>query len=65
MRPEFNNPLVVADVRAFVMAERSRCLSTREWRHRLKGYGYDLRQTEQGTVLTTLPHGIDVCPIDA
>ena len=65
MRSDLNNPLVIADVRAFVMAERQRCLSAREWQHRLRGYGYDLRKTDRGTMLTTLPHGVEVCAIDA
>lgn len=31
---------------------------------RLRGYGYDLRETQRGTVLTTLPHGVEVCTLD-
>ncbi|MFT5742414.1 MAG: hypothetical protein ACI86S_000473 [Paracoccaceae bacterium] len=58
-----NNPVIIAQVRDFVMSERGNCLSDREWRHRLKGYGYDLRKTAAGTVLTTLPAGRDVCTL--
>ncbi|PHQ84759.1 MAG: hypothetical protein COB65_04765 [Thalassobium sp.] len=58
-----NNPMIIAQVRDFVMSERKSCVSDREWQHRLKGYGYDLRKTAAGTVLTTLPHGRDVCTL--
>jgi hypothetical protein len=40
-------------------------VSDREWKFRLKGYGYDLRQTERGTVLTTLLQGVEICTLDA
>ena len=55
----------MSEVRTFVMGERKSCVSDREWKFRLKGYGYDIRQTERGTVLSTLPHGIQICTLDA
>ena len=55
----------VSEVRTFVMDQRKSCVSDREWKFRLKGYGYDLRQTERGTVLTTLPQGVEICTLDA
>ncbi len=58
-----NSPTALAKVRNFVLQERGFCVSDREWKHRLKGYGYDLRQTESGTVVTTLPHGIEICAL--
>ncbi len=57
--------VLVSQVRTFVMDERKNCVSDREWKFRLKGYGYDLRQTERGTVLTTLPQGVAICTLDA
>ncbi len=59
-----NTATIVSEVRTFVMSERKNCVSDREWRFRLKGYGYDIRQTERGTVLTTLPQGVEVCTLD-
>jgi len=56
---------VVSEVRTFVMDERKSCVSDREWKFRLKGYGYDIRQTERGTVLTTLPQGVEICTLHA
>lgn len=55
---------LVSEVRTFVMGERKHCLSDREWKFRLRGYGYDIRETPKGTVLTTLPHGQEVCALD-
>lgn len=60
-----NTATIVSEVRTFVMGERKQCVSDREWKFRLKGYGYDLRQTERGTVLTTLPHGVEICTLNA
>lgn len=57
-------PTVVSEVRTFIMAERRNCVSDREWKFRLRGYGYDLRQTERGTVLHTLPRRIEICRLD-
>ena len=55
---------VVSEVRTFVMDERKTCLSDREWKFRLRGYGHALRQTDRGTMVTTLPHGVEICAID-
>jgi hypothetical protein len=52
------------DALAFARSERARCLSDREWRHRLRGYGYDVRQTADGPVLTLLATGVALGPID-
>ncbi|MCF2872879.1 hypothetical protein L0664_17565 [Octadecabacter sp. G9-8] len=60
-----NTATIVSEVRTFVMGERKNCVSDREWKFRLKGYGYDLRNTERGTVLTSFPKGIEICTLDA
>ena len=59
-----NSATVVSEVRSFVLGERKNCVSDREWKFRLRGYGYDLRQTERGRVLATLPHGVEICTLD-
>lgn len=59
-----NTATVVSEVRTFVMNERAASLSEREWKFRLRGYGYDVRHTAQGRVVSTLPHGVDVCTLD-
>ena len=48
-----------------VTNERERALSVREWKHRLAGYGYSVRDTENGHVLETLPHHVEVCTLPA
>ncbi|MDC0116226.1 hypothetical protein OAH97_01965 [Octadecabacter sp.] len=57
-------PTVVSEVRTFVLGQRQYCVSDREWKFRLNGFGYDLRETDSGTVLTTLPAGVEICTID-
>ncbi|WP_299562654.1 hypothetical protein [uncultured Sulfitobacter sp.] len=50
------------EVLQIVERERAIALSDREWKHRLAGYGYSIRDTTDGQrVLETLPHGIEVC----
>ncbi|OIP88019.1 MAG: hypothetical protein AUK37_00180 [Rhodobacterales bacterium CG2_30_65_12] len=50
---------------AFARAERRSCLSDREWRFRLQGYGYDIRQTARGRMLTMLTSGRELGALDA
>ena len=59
-----NNSTVISQVRSFVMGERQLCVSDQEWKFRLRGYGYDIRHTDHGDVLTTLPHGVEICTLD-
>ncbi|KKL86900.1 hypothetical protein LCGC14_1940140, partial [marine sediment metagenome] len=44
---------------------RSIALSNREWKHRLAGYGYSVRDTDHGQILETLPHHVEVCVLPA
>ena len=60
-----NSATVVSEVRTFVMDERKACVSDREWKFRLRGYGYDLTNTSRGTVVSTLPQGVEICTLDA
>jgi hypothetical protein len=53
------------DVRDFVLRERQMCVSDREWKHRLRGYGYDLRESHEGEVVTSLVKGSDICSLGA
>lgn len=56
---------VEAQVLDLVNRERSQALSRREWKHRLAGYGYSIRETETGDVVETLPHRVPVCKLPA
>lgn len=60
-----NDAFVTAEVMTLVTRERERALSVREWKHRLAGYGYSVRDTESGHVLETLPHHVEVCTLPA
>ena len=48
---------------AKIIGERTKALSKREWKHRLAGYGYSIRETNAGDVLETLPHHVEVCTL--
>ncbi len=40
--------------------ERRRALSPREWKHRMAGYAYGLKETARGLVLTDLIGGREI-----
>jgi hypothetical protein len=56
---------LIADEAIQVAArERASALSDREWKHRLAGYGYSIRATDDGKhVLETLPHHVALCEL--
>jgi len=56
---------IEAQVLDLVSRERTRALSRREWKHRLAGYGYSIRETASGDVVETLPHRVPVCKLPA
>jgi hypothetical protein len=49
-----------------VRDEREKALSAREWKFRLKGYGYAIKDVSGALVLTSLPQGVElgVLPTD-
>jgi hypothetical protein len=49
-----------AKVVDLVLRERASALSPREWKHRLAGYGYAIKETDHGQVIETLPHHVEV-----
>ncbi len=53
------------DIRDFVMRERQLCVSDREWKFRLRGYGFAIRDTEQGRMVTSLIGRGDLCTLGA
>ena len=54
----------IAQVQVFVLAERRKSLSEREWQFRLRGYGYGLRESGRNRVVTALPEDTDLFEID-
>jgi hypothetical protein len=43
-----------------ITRERSKALSTREWKFRLAGYGYAIKDVKGAQVVTKLPQGIEL-----
>ena len=54
-----------ANVLDLVARERAMSLSSREWKHRLAGYGYAIRETDKGPVVETLTMGQEICALPA
>lgn len=44
-------------VSGFLLAERDKVLSEAEWRHRMRGYGFKLKRTDDGVEVARLPKG--------
>lgn len=55
-----NDPFDTSKVIDLVMREREIALSAREWKHRLAGYGYAIKDTDHGQIVETLPHHVVV-----
>lgn len=51
------------EIRNIVLREREMAVSDREWRHRLRGYGYAIRETDEGRVVTSLLHDRALCTL--
>jgi hypothetical protein len=60
-----NDPFIAEKVIDLVLRERQSSLSAREWKHRLAGYGYAIKDTDHGQVVETLPHHGEVAVIPA
>ncbi|MEO0391355.1 MAG: hypothetical protein AAF218_10515 [Pseudomonadota bacterium] len=58
-----NDPIVAAQVMDLVTRERRVSLSRREWKHRLAGFGYGIRETGSGDVVETLPRRVQICTL--
>lgn len=61
MSAMFNNDaLGTSKVIDMVLRERQVALSAREWKHRLAGYGYAIKDTDHGQVVESLPHRVEI-----
>ncbi|WP_297770654.1 hypothetical protein [uncultured Roseovarius sp.] len=49
------------DIRDLVLRERHLAVSEREWKHRLRGYGYGIRDTAEGRFVTSLLKDAPLC----
>ncbi len=52
------------DMHTFVMDERAKAVSEREWRHRLRGYGYAIRDDAEGAYVTSILRGGALCRLN-
>lgn len=51
------------DIQKIVLRERRLAVSEREWKHRLRGYGYGIRDTQEGRIVTSLLHDRQLCQL--
>lgn len=54
-----------AELLALIRSEREKSLSVREWKHRLIGYGYAIRNTDRGDVIAKFGSQEEICPVPA
>lgn len=54
---------MTAKICEIVLHEREMSLSEREWKFRLRGYGYGLRDSDEGRIVTSLLKGEDLCTL--
>ena len=57
---DINEGMIETEVLDLIQRERSKALSPREWKFRLAGYGYAIKDVMGRQILTTLPHGIEL-----
>ena len=61
MSAMFNNDsLGTSKIVDMVLRERQVALSAREWKHRLAGYGYAIKDTDHGQIVESLPHHVEI-----
>ena len=63
MKPEQLDTEMTAKICEIVLHERAMSLSEREWKFRLRGYGYAIKDTDHGRVVTSLRKGEDLCTL--
>ena len=54
---------MTAQICDIVLREKSMSLSEREWKFRLRGYGYGIKDTDHGRIVTSLLKGDDICTL--
>ena len=51
------------ELQNLAMRERQMAVSEREWMHRLRGYGYAIKDTSEGRFLTSILHKTELCSL--
>lgn len=57
---DMNNTMVDTEILDLLQREKDKALSPREWKFRLAGYGYAIKDVMGRQVVTTLPHGVEL-----
>ncbi|MAU51474.1 MAG: hypothetical protein CMN17_03675 [Roseovarius sp.] len=52
------------EIRRLVLSERNKAVSDREWRHRVRGYGYAIRDDAEGLFVTSILRGGALCRLN-
>jgi len=58
-----NHTTTNREIRDLVLRERHLAVSEREWKHRLRGYGYGICDTSEGRFVTSLLKDAPLCQI--
>ncbi|THH35346.1 hypothetical protein E4Z66_16145 [Aliishimia ponticola] len=61
LQANIENAKELDEMRQFVLSEREKCLSRREWKHRLLGFGYAVTETRTGQLITRLSTKETIC----
>jgi len=53
------------EIRQFVLEERAKAVSDREWQFRLRGYGFGITDSREGRFVTSLIKNQKICELPA
>jgi len=57
---DMGSTMIDTEILDLLQRERAKALSPREWKFRLAGYGYAIKDVMGTQVVTTLPHGVEL-----
>jgi hypothetical protein len=57
---DIGGSMVDTEILDLIQRERKNALSLREWKFRLAGYGYAIKDVMGRQIVTTLPHGVEL-----
>ena len=62
---DIGGAMIDAPVLELLKHERTKSLTAREWKHRLAGYGFEIRDVDGAQILSSLTRGIDLGVVPA
>lgn len=51
------------ELQDLALRERQMAVSEREWKHRLRGYGFAIKDTSEGRFLTSILNNTQLCSL--